>query len=443
MLVAMPNTPRDRHTPRDRRHALRSPQRRNFRLFLASQVTSQSGTWLQFVALAWLASELTRGGAALGWVAVATFGPLLVLGPWTGALADRVDKRRLLIATQLLVVGQAAALGAVVLAGVGTVALVYGLTLGYGVLHAVENPVRRAFVAELVGEDRIANAVSLNSAIIAVGRVLGPLAAGALIASAGIGWCFIVNAVSHLIALAVLLLIRRDALHITEAAREPGAVRAGLRYVWSVPELRIALLLTGVVATFGFNHQVLIPLLAHQTFDGGVGTYTLFYTAISVGSVFGALAVARLREIDLRFLAGAIIAFALANGLIAISPNVALAVVAGFATGATALLFVTASTALLQQRCAPAMRGRVMALAAMVLLGGLPIGAPIVGWIADIAGPRAAVAVGSMAALLAGAIVLRHLPSRNTNPTPPEFVEASAIRSSDVREAEEVRPGVP
>ena len=408
------------NTPGDRRHALRSPQRRNFRLFLVSQVASQSGTWLQFVALAWLASELTGGGAALGWIAVATFGPLLVLGPWTGALADRVDKHRLLIATQFLVIGQAAALGAVVLAEVGTVALVYGLTLGYGVLHAVENPVRRAFLAELVGEDRIAPAVSLNGAITAVGRVLGPLAAGALIASAGIGWCFIVNAVCQLTVLAVLLLIRRDALHITEAAREPGAARAGLRYVWRVPELRIALLLTGVVATFGFNHQVLIPLLAHQTFDGGVGTYTLLYTAISVGSIFGALAVSRLREIDLRFLAGAIIAFALANALVAISPNVTLAVVAGFATGATALLFVTASTALLQQRCAPAMRGRVMALAAMVLLGGLPIGAPIIGWIADFAGPRTAVAVGSMAALLAGALVLRHLTSRNTIPMPPE-----------------------
>ncbi len=391
---------------------------RNFRLFLASQVASQSGTWLQFVALAWLVSELTVGGAALGWLAVATFGPLLVLGPWTGALADRVDKYRLLIATQILVVGQAAALGAVVLAGVGTMAFIYGLTLVYGVLHAVENPVRRAFVAELVGEDGIARAVSLNSGITAVGRVLGPLAAGVLIASTGIGWCFVVNAVSHVVTLAFVLLIRRDALQVTEAAQEPHAVRAGFRYAWRVPELRIALLLTGVVATFGFNHQVLVPLLAHQTFDGGVAVYVLLYTAISVGSVIGALAVARLREIDLRLLIGAIIAFALANGLIAVSPSVVLAAIAGLAAGATALFFVTASTALLQQRCAPEMRGRVMALAAMVLLGGLPIGAPIIGWIADLGGPRTAVAVGSFAALLAAGMVLRYLPARPTNPIP-------------------------
>lgn len=401
-----------------RRPALHSLQVRNFRFFLASQVAAQSGTWLQFVALAWLARELTGSGAALGWITAATFGPLLLLGPWTGALADRLDKHRLLIATQLLVAGQAAALGAVVLGGIDTVASVYGLTLGYGLLNAVEAPVRRAFLAELVDEDRIPNAVSLNSAITAAGRVLGPLCAGVLIASAGVGWCFIANAVSYLIALTGTLLMRRSELHITEPARE-AAVRAGLRYAWSVPELRIALLLTGVVATFGFNHQVLIPLLADDTFHGGVGAYTLLYTAMMIGSVVGALAVVRRRAIGLRFLAGSMITFAVANALVAVSPNLALAAVASAGAGAAALLFVTASTSLLQQRCAPAMRGRVMALAATVLLGGLPVGGPIVGWVADQTGPRVAVAVGSIAALLAGAVTLRHLPARITTLTPP------------------------
>ena len=393
--------------PTHRRHTLRCRQVGNFRLFLASQAVSQSATWLQFLALAWLASELTGSGTALGWITVATFGPLLVLGPWTGALADRVDKHRLLIATQFLIVCQAAVLGVVVLAGANTVSVVYGLTIAFGLLHAVETPVRRAFVAELVDEDRIQHAVGLTGAITAIGRVLGTLCAGALIAASGIGWCFVATAIGYLIALATLLLMRSDALHITEVVRETGSARAGLRYAWRVPELRITLSMTAILATFGFNHQVLVPLLADHTFDGGVGAYTLLYTAIGVGSVFGALAVARHREIDVRFLAGAIIAFGLANGLLAISPNLALAAVAGVATGVTASLFVTASTALLQQRCAPAMRGRVMALAAIVLLGGLPIGAPIIGWIADFAGPRAGVAVGSMAAVLAGAVALQ------------------------------------
>lgn len=393
---------------------VRCRRRRNFRLFLASQGASQSGTWLQFVSLAWLAAELTGSGTALGWIAAATFGPLLVAGPWTGALADRVDKHRLLIATQLLVAGQAVALGALILTGTASVALLYGVALTFGLLHAVENPLRRAFLAEIVEEDLIPRAVSLNGAITAAGRVLGPVSAGALIASAGIGWCFVAIAVGYLIALGMLMLMRRSALRTTEAVPERGAVRAGLRYAWRVPELRIALMLTAVVATFGFNHQVVIPLLAEQTFAGGVGTYTLLYTAVGVGSVAGALSVARRDEIDVWFLTVAVIAFAVANGMIALSPNLAVAVFACAAAGATATLFVTAAIALLQQRCDPAMRGRVMALSAMVVLGGLPIGGPIVGWICDVAGPRSGVAVGSLAALLAAAAVARRLPKRST-----------------------------
>ncbi|RDH74507.1 MFS transporter [Mycolicibacterium moriokaense] len=396
-------------------HARDMPsQRRNLRLFLGSQAASQSGTWLQFVALAWLAAELTGSGVALGWITVATFGPLLVLGPLTGAVADRMDKHRLLIGTQALVVGQAVALGAVILTGAPSMALVYGLATAFGLLHAVENPVRRALLAEVVDANAIPRAVSFNGSITAAGRIVGPVAAGALIASAGIGWCFIAVAVSYVVALSALLLIQRNALHMTVAVREPGAVRAGLRYAWSVPDLRVALMLTAVVATFGFNHQVLIPLLAEHTFGGGVGAYTLLYVAIGVGSVFGALTVARCDKIDVRFLAGAVVAFAVANGLIALAPNLTVAVIACAATGAAGSLLITAAIALLQQRCAPAMRCRVMALSAMVIVGGLPIGGPIVGVVADVAGPRAGVAVGSVAAVAAAALVARHLPQRGT-----------------------------
>jgi MFS family permease len=388
----------------------KTPTERNFRAFLTSQAVSQSGTWLQFVSLAWLTAELTGSGAALGWIAAATFGPLLVLGPLTGALADRVDKHRLLVGTQLLVVAQAVAFGAVILTGTTDMAFLYGLALAFGLLHAVENPVRRAFLAELVDQDRIARAVSINGAITSAGRVVGPVLAGALIASVGIGWCFIATAVSYMVALSALLRIHRSALRLTETVREKRAARAGLRYAWSVPELRIALMLTAVVATLGFNHQVLIPLLAEQTFGGDVGAYTLLYTAIGVGSVVGALLVARRDEIELRFLVFAVIAFAAANAMIALSPNLPLAVIACALTGATASLFVTAAIALLQQRCTPAMRGRVMALSAMVVLGGLPIGGPIIGWICDLAGPRVGVTVGSLTALLAAAAVVHQIP---------------------------------
>lgn len=376
-------------------------RRVNFRLFLANQVASQSGTWLQFVAVAWLASELTGSGAALGWVAVVTFGPLLLFGPWTGALADRVDKLRLLIATQILMIVQSVSLGVLVLMDIGGMAVVYGLTLAYGLIHAVEAPVRRAVVAELVDQDHIPRAVSLVNVIAALGRVLGPLCASALITTAGTGWCFVATAGSYLIALVTLIPVNRSALRTTEPMREAGAVRAGVRYAWRSPELRIALVLTGAVAMFGFNHQVLIPLLATKTFHGGSGTYTLLYVAISGGSVIGALAMARRQNISLRVLIWATCAFAAANGLLAIAPNVWLAFTACFTTGTAALLFITASVALLQQKCAPAMRGRVMALYAMVLLGGVPIGAPLVGVLADVAGPRSAVAAGSVFAGLA------------------------------------------
>jgi len=400
----------------DPRH---DPARRkigNLRLFLCAQLLSHCGTWTQFVALGWLAVDVTRSGAGLGWVTAAAFGPLLVLGPWTGALADRVDKHRLLITSQILIAVQAVALGSVVLAGGSTASMMYGLTLAFGLIHAVETPARRAFVAELVDEDRTHNAVGHISAITAIGRVIGSLCAGGLIASAGIGWCFIATAAAYVIAFGALVAIRRDALNIARAEAEPGAVRAGLRYAWNVRELRLTLLMTGLLATFGFNHQVLIPALVEQTFYGDVGAYTLLYSLIGVGSVIGALSVARCREIDLRFLAGAGVAFAGANAVLSLSPGVAVAAVAAVATGVAASLFVTGASALLQRRCAPTMRGRVMALAAMVVTGGLPIGGPIVGMIVDYAGPRAGIMVGSAAALLVAAIVVRHGRPRNVTP---------------------------
>jgi MFS family permease len=191
------------------------------------------------------------------------------------------------------------------------------------------------------------------------------------------------------------------------------------RYAWNVPELRLTLVMTGLLAMFGFNHQVLIPALVDQAFHGDVGAYTLLYSLIGVGSVIGALSVARRREVDLRFLAGAGVAFSGANALLGLSPSVAVAAVAAVATGTAASLFVTGASALLQRRCAPTMRGRVMALAAMVVTGGLPVGGPIVGMIVDHAGPRAGIMVGSAAALLVAAIVVRHRRPRNVSPPLP------------------------
>lgn len=398
-------------TPRrsDRRVAgmLRVP---NLRLHLAGQVVSQAGTWLQLVALGWLALELTGSGTALGWVAAATFGPLLLLGPWAGALADRADKHRLLALTQIAAAVPAAALGVLALTSTVTTPLLFGAALACGLVYAVENPVRHAFVAELVEHRLIPAAVSLTSAVGAAGRVLGPLTAGGVLVSTSIGWCFLANAASHLLALAGLLAMRRAELHAAEpSGAGRGQVAEGLRYAWRVPELRAALLLTAVVATFGFNHQVLVPLLAHRTFGGGTGTYILLYSAMSVGSVLGAVLAARRSRIDVRFLGHATVSLGVATGLVALAPTLPLAVAAGVATGGAGLLFVAAATALLQQRSAPALRGRVMALAAMVIVGGLPVGGPLVGWLAELSGPRGALAFSAATAVAAGVFVLTRL----------------------------------
>lgn len=401
-------TPRgaDRHVS----GALRVP---NFRIYLAGQVVSQTGTWSQLVALGWLGFELTGSGTALGWIVAATFGPLLLLGPWTGALADRVDKHRLLTVTQLMAAIPAAALGLLVLTESITVLLLYVTVLACGVVYAVENPVRNAFVSELVEHRLIPPAVSLTSAVGAAGRVLGPLGAGVLLATTDIAWCFLANAASYLLALAGLLLMRREKLHPVPGGATNTSVAAGLRYAWRVPELRTALMLTAVVATFGFNHQVLVPLLAHHTFAGGAGTYTLLYSAMSVGSVLGAVVAARRQVVDIRFLGRATVGFGFVTGLVAVAPTLPLALVASAASGAAGLLFVATAIALLQQRSDPAMRGRVMALAAMVIVGGLPVGGPIVGWVAELIGPRGGLALGAVTAFAAGAVVLSRLsPSR-------------------------------
>ncbi len=383
---------------------------RSLQLFLFGHAASQCGTWIQFVAVGWLAYKLTNSGVALGVIAAATFGPLLLFGPWAGTIVDRCDKRRLLLIVQVLTGAQAAVLGGLVLGDAITPPLLYLLAVAGGVGYAVESPTRNAIVAELVAPQDIAHAVSLTSAVAAGGRVLAPVLTGPLILLAGIGWCFEAKAVCYLAAVVALRLVRRAELHAPEpAARERGQVVAGLRYVWAVTELRTALLLTAVVATFGFNHQVVIPLLAERTFDGGAGTYTLLYSAMGVGAVAGALAAGR-ADVDVRFLGRAALVFGMASGLVAVAPVLPLAVLGAALTGATALLFITAATTLLQKRSEPAMRGRVMALSAMVVLGGVPIGAPVVGLVAEQLGPRSALGVGAVVAV--GAALATLWPAR-------------------------------
>ncbi len=388
------------------RATFRSLQVRNFRLFVAGHAVSQAGSWLQLVALSWVALELTGEATALGWVMLAAFGPMPVLAPWVGSLADRFDRHALLIGIQVAAAAQAAGLGALVLGGALDEPRLYLLTLVHGVIHAFETPVRRAFVADTVTRPDVINATSVASTVSAMCRVAGPAMAGLILIGPGAAWCFLANAVSYLVALAGLLLMRPAELHGSRrAGRRDGSVREGLRYAWRVPELRITLVLTAVVCTVGFNHQVVIPLLAQRVLAGGAGTYSLLYTALTVGAVVGGLLVARRDTVDAGYLGRAGIAFGASTGVVAVAPDVGWAAAAAAVTGATGLLFVCASTALLQLRCDPAMRGRVLALSAVVVLGGIPIGGPLIGWLCEVVGVRWALGAAALVVAGAGAVV--------------------------------------
>lgn len=243
--------------------SFRSLRTRNVRVFLLGQLVSQSGTWLQLVAVSWLVLDQTGSATALGWLTAATFGPLLVAGPWTGLLADRLDKRRLLVAVQLIGAVNAVVLAGLVLTDIVAVGPVYALTLVYGCLYAVEVPARRALVAELVEGPDVANAAALHSATTSLARVIGPLTAGVLMLWPGVGWCFLINAATYAAGLLGVSRVHPDELHRPERpGRAPGQVRAGLRHAWHDRELRTTLTALAVVATLGFNHHVVLPLLA-------------------------------------------------------------------------------------------------------------------------------------------------------------------------------------
>jgi MFS family permease len=385
------------------RGTFRSLEHRNFRLFFGGQLVSQVGNWLTLVAQTLLVLSLTDDGVALGVLAAAQFGPVLLLGPWAGLVADRSDKRRLLLIVQAVAMAQSLVLAALAFAGDPPVAAIYAVALVGGVTMAFDNPARRSFVVEMVPEDDVANAVSLNSALMTSSRVIGPALAGLLITTVGFGWAFLVDGVSYIAVLMALWLMRTDELRpapVTLRAR--GQVREGLRYARSVPELWVPLLMMAVVGTLAFNFQVVFPLYVIRDLGGDDTSFTLLFSVVSVGAFIGALASAHRRQVGIGNVARSAVAFGASLALISVMPSMAFAYPVGVLVGLASISFLTASTAIVQLRADPSMRGRVLALQAMVFLGSTPIGGPIVGWIAEHMGARYAVGVGAVAALGAG-----------------------------------------
>jgi MFS family permease len=341
---------------------------------------------------------LTGSGLAVGLLTAFQFAPVLIIGPWAGLIADRSDKRRLLMIVQAIAMAQSFALAALAFSGHPPVAAIFAVAMIGGVTIAFDNPARRAFVVEMVDDDTVQNAVSLNSALMTGSRVIGPALAGLLIKTVGYGWCFTVDGLSYIAVLVSLWMMRPAELRTPPATpRAKGQVRAGLRYVRTVPDLWIPLVMMAIIGTFAFNFQVVLPLFVTRTLGGEVGTFTVLLSVISLGSLVGALLSARRRTITLRHVITAAAGFGLAMTLLAISPGLPFAFPVGMFMGFASIAFMTASTAIVQLRSDPAMRGRVLALQAMVFLGSTPIGGPILGAVCEAFGARVGLAVGAAA----------------------------------------------
>lgn len=391
------------------RGIFRSLKNRNYRIWAVGALISNVGTWMQRTAQDWLVlTQLTpHNAAAVGTVMALQFGPQLLLLPWTGFAADHYNQRKLLMVTQGVMGVLALALGILTLTGIVQLWQVYVFAFLSGSASAFDAPVRQIFVAELVGEADLSNAIALNSTSFNTARMIGPAVAGLTIASVGTGWAFLLNGVSFFAVLASLFALRVSGLQMNRRAhRAKGSLTEGLRYVWARPDLKAILVMLFLIGTFGMNFPIFISTMATRVFDTDARGYGLLSSVLAIGTVGGALlAAGRDRPRFKSLLIGAMV-FGVGCTLAVLAPNYWLFAAALVVIGVGALTFSNTSNSLMQLSTAPAMRGRVMALRVGIALGGTPIGAPIVGWVADHLGPRWALAVGAASGVIAAGVGL-------------------------------------
>jgi MFS family permease len=388
-----------------RRQTFASLSTPNYRRFIGGQAVSMAGTWMQAIAQSWLVLELTGSATAVGLVVALQTLPILLFGPYAGVVVDRLDKRRLLIG--LLLVASALAMVLGVLTATGTVQLwqVYVLAFGLGAVSSVETPARQTFVLELVGPDNLRNAVSLNSVLVNVARAVGPALAGIVIATGGMAVCFLLNAVSFAAVIGSLLRLDLAALTPTAPApRAPGQLREGLDYVRRTPALAVPLLTMALIGCLAFEFQVVLPIVASETFAGDASTYGFLTAAMGVGAVLGGLGMAAWGRTGLWSLTAAAAAFGLAMLATALAPTLGFALLGMGLVGAASVAFQSTGNSTLQLASAPHMRGRVMALWAVAFLGSTPIGGPIAGFVSQNFGGRAGLALGAAACLVAATL---------------------------------------
>ena len=379
----------------------RSLRHRNARLFFVGLLFSNIGTWTQFTAVAILVDRLTGRTTAIGVLTALRFLPMLLLGAFGGAVADRVDRRKMTIVTQFGLAAQAIAMAAFDLTGTASLLVIYALTLVLGLISAFDNPARRGFVTDLVPTADIANAISLNTAVMTGSRVIGPAVAAILVGPLGTGWLFGLNAASFVLILASLALIDRSALHRAPRAPRGGTpVRDGIRFIRRSETLFVPFLVYVVVSTFGFNHSVVFPRMAREVW-GSEQWFGWVLATMSAGSLLGALLTASRPLVTIRWMAGNGLLLSIAGLGLAWSGNVWLALALAIPVGLGGAGFITSMNALTQQECPPEMRARILALAAVAFLGSFPIGGPITGIVGDTIGLEWSLAYGAIISLMA------------------------------------------
>lgn len=380
---------------------------RNYRLYFLGQLVSVTGTWMQTVAQSFLVLQLTHSGSALGLTIGARFAPLLLFGPWGGLIADRLDKRRILMLTQTLSGLLALAFGLLISTGFMQLWTVYLLASLLGLVNVADNPARQAMISELVPREQLSNAVTLNSIIVNMARVFGAAVGGVVAAVLGLALCFDLNAASYLGVLITLVLMSRAEMSPRLGQiRERAPLRAGLRYACSSPALLVPLLMTAVVGTLAWEFQVSLPLLSENTFDGGAGTYGTMTSVMGAGAVLGGLFSASRRPPGARGLAVAAIGWGVAITAAALAPTLPLEYVALMFVGYGSISFNALAKSTLQLATAPVMLGRVMALWGLAWQGSTPIGGPVIGWISEEFGPRWSLLAGGLPTITVGLLAL-------------------------------------
>jgi len=385
----------------------------NYRRYIAGQSISLIGTWMQMAAQSWLVLTLTGSATTLGVIVALQTLPVLLLGPYGGVIADRVDKRRLMVALQIAMGVQALVLGILTVTGAVRLWEIGALAALLGLNNAFENPARQSFMLEMVGAESLRNAVSLNSVLVNVARVIGPAVAGVLIATVGEGVCFLVNAASFVAVVASLTTLDRSAIFpSTPSGREPGQLREGLRYVRSTPELGMPLLMMALAGCLAYEFQVTLPVMARQGLHAGATGYGFMTAAMGVGAVVGGLFVAAKGRTGLPTLVVAATAFGVVLVFAGLAPSLPVELFALALAGGASISFMATGNSTLQLNAAPSMRGRVMSLWFVAFQGSTPIGGPIVGWVMAEAGARAGLGLGGVSCLvvaLLGLVAIRRL----------------------------------